>query len=407
MTPAAAPVQRMSPSQQDQSATYSILRGPNKAIDRTQLVGSGTVFPASNPQVILQPINVGLIKRYIIGVSGTITNTGSTTITLTDWGLANLFANGGIQYTDLNNYLRVNTSGKHLTFISNAKRKRPYFGTYSSNAVGTVTATNLSQMINVNPASWPVFSAPQTIATGESGNFTAWFELPLSYSNSDLRGAIWANVLTAVQQIQLTFNTAAVTANPNANDFAVYSGAAGSAGNISSVSYTVYQQYLDQLPRGQNGAVILPQLSLSTVYELKTTQFQGMTENQEFQIGYANQRSFISTLLEYNSTGASGGRLYGTDMNYLALLAANATYIWKVPPLLQAAFSRDHLTIDNPAGVYYMPTRENNIASLQYGNIQLVLNPITASAASTANVMWEDFALLNTLQSGPSLASGS
>src|ERR1035437_7900224 len=183
----------------DIQATQAIV---GSAVMRQQLVASATIFPASNPQAIIQPINVGLVLRYIIEVAGTITNTGSTTITLTDTGLANLFGPNGVVYTDLNNYQRINTSGLHLTLVANAKRRRPMGATFQTNMLGTVTATNLSEMLNVNPAAWPVYSAPQTITTGNSGAFRALFELPLAYSNKDLRGAIWANVLNAVQQIR-------------------------------------------------------------------------------------------------------------------------------------------------------------------------------------------------------------
>lgn len=402
--PAQAPA-KLSPQQQDQMATRAILAS---AVDRIQLVDTSTVFPASNPTLIIQPINVGLIKRFTIIVSGTIANSGSTTISLTDFGLANLFGQGGVQYTDLNNYLRINTSGAHLSLVANAKRRRPYGGTSEWNSVGVTTATNLSEMLNVNPASWGVFQAPATIAASASGTFRAVFELPLAYADDDLRGAVWANVLNAVQQITLTFNNQVVTAAPNDNTFAVYSGAAGSAGSITSASVTIYQEYLDQLPKANSPGgltTILPALSLSTVYELKSTIQSAITPNQEFYIPYANQRSFISTFVTYNNNGQSTGRLLGTDVAYWALLAANASYIWKLDPLTCALKSREHLTTDLPSGTYYFPTRRKNIATLQFGNLQLTLNASTAAAGAYANVMWEDFALQNTLQSGPSLAS--
>lgn len=396
---------RMTPQQQDAIATRAILAS---AVDRIQLVAAEQVFPASNPVLIIQPINVGLIKRYTIVVSGTITNTGTTTITLTDWGLANIFGQGGVQYTDLNNYLRVNTSGAHLTVLAGAKRRRAYGSTVQDNTDGIQSASFLSKVYNVPPALWGVFQGSQTIATGTSAPFRAAFELPLAYTDDDLRGAVWANVLNAVQQITLTFNQQAVVALTADTNFAVYSGPAGSAGNITSATVTVYQEYLDQLPKtsGPQGVTtVLPALSLSTVYELKSTLFSAITANQEFYIPYANQRSFISTFMTFNHDGLADGRFLGSDLNYLALLAANASYIWKLDPLTVAMKSRDHLNGDLPAGTYYFPTRRKNIATLQFGNLQLTLNANTATPSGYANVMWEAFALQNTLQSGASLAS--
>lgn len=397
---------RMTPQQQDAIATRAILAA---AVDRIQLVASENVSPASNPVLIVQPINVGLIKRYTIVCTGTITNSGTTVLSLSDWGLANIFAQGGIQYTDLNNYLRVNTSGAHLTLLAQAKRRRAYGSTVTDNFTDPVDNFS-SKMTQVPPAFWGVFQAVPQIPVGTSEPFRAVFELPLSYTDDDLRGAVWANVLNAVQQITLTVNQQAVTADPADINFAVYHGAAGAAGSISAIKITVYQEYLDQLPRAntpQGATTILPALSLSTVYELKSTLFSSITPNQEFYIPYANQRSFISTFATFGNDGSLLGRVRGTDVNYWALLAANSSYIWKLDPLTVTMKSRDHLNSDLPAGTYYFPSRRKNIATLQYGNLQLTLNANVATPAGYVNVMWEAFALQNTLQSGPSLASGS
>jgi len=211
-----------------------------------------------------------------------------------------------------------------------------------------------------------------------------------------------------VQQLTFQFNTAAVTAAPNDDNFAIYSGAAGSAGSISSATITIYQEYLDQLPVsnvGGKATTVLPALSLSTVYELKTTLFNALSANQENYFPYANQRSFLSTVATFNSDGTNTGRALGTDIIYWALLAANATYIWKLDGITTALKAQDELTQGLPSGTYYFPTRRKNIATAQFGNLQLTLDPSVATANGYVNVMWEAFALKNTLQSGPSLAS--
>lgn len=399
---AAAP--QMSITQQDQMATQAILK---RAVNRYQLVGSTTLTPASNPIWLLQPINIGLIKRFIIVCSGTITNTGSQTLTLTDAGLSNIFGVGGVQYTDLNNYLRVNTTGQHLTLLAYAKNRRPKYATGDFN---TVDGNNQSQMLNVPPALWPVLVAPPTITTGAgSGTFRAMFELPLAYSDKDLRGAIWANVLTAVQQLQLTINQNIVAAGTGDPTFAVYSGPTGAAGSITSITMEVYQEYLDQLPQAQAGGritTLLPQLSLSTAYEIKSLVQQNIAPNQENYFSYTNQRSFLSTFVRYNNNGGNG-LAEGTDISYWALVSANSTYLWKLDPLTLTALSRDHLEVDLPSGTYYMDSRKRAIATLQFGNIQLALNPSTANTGAYMNIMLEAFAPLNTLQNGPGLISGN
>jgi P3 major capsid protein len=403
---AAAPLnpQQLQQQQKNQDAQITAMI-TSSAVMRKQNVGSATVYPAVQAQVIIQPINVGLVLRYMIELTGTITNTGSTTITLTDTGLANIFGPNGVQYTDLNNYPRLNTSGLHLSMIANAKRRRPMGATPQNNVSN---GNNLSQLSNVGPAYWPVFQCAQTIASGSSAPFRAVLELPLAYSNKDLRGAEWANVLNAVQQITLTFSTAICAAGTADTTYAIYSGATGSAASITSCTYNIVMHYYDQLPKvqGQGGQIqtLLPQLSLSTIYELKQLRNTNIPANQEFYYPYTNQRSFLSTFAVFNNSGLAAGRTLGTDTNYWALLAANSTYVWKLDPLEVTRESREALLGDLPAGMYYFSSRDHNIATLQYGNVQLTLNANTTTANSFLDVMLEDFALLNTLQSGPSLS---
>jgi hypothetical protein len=400
-----APAQQMSPAQQNAMARQAILNPNGPTINRIQQIGATTFYPAQNPVWNPQPVNIGLIKRFIVRCTGTISNTGSTTIALTDIGLANLFGQGGFQYTDLAGNLRVNTSGAHLSLISNAKRRGPFGATYQVNQTNPTTATQLSQMLNVAPAAWPVFTAPQTIASGTSGNFSAYFEIPLAYSDDDLRGSVYANVLSAVQQLQLTANQQPVTANPNDNTFAVYSGAAGSAGSITSMSCTVYQVYLDQLPSGNNGQPTLPMMDLSLQYQLMSTPFQNIPQNQEFQVQLTNFRKFISVFAVFNNNGTNTGRTAGTDMSYIALQAANNLYITRQDPYTLVTATRDALSTDLPLGTYYLDSRRKNLQTIQFGNLQYTFNPSTSTNASYIIAMWEMFAPLNISNTGASLAS--
>lgn len=371
-----------------------------QSVNMLQPFTTQTVFPANQPSLTLVPNFVGLIKRFYLEFTGTIANTGPTTITLTQWGLSNLISN--IIYTDPQNNQRHNTLGLHLSLLSCAKRNRP-FGT--ALPVNTNNANSVASMFNVPTANWPVFQAPLTIATGTSGTFRAVFELPLAYSDTDLRGAVYSNLVNATQNIQVTFNPQAVTANPADDTYAVYSGAATSAGNISSITCTAYQEYLYQLPTAGDGTPILPGIDLSTVYQLKNTNNIGITANQNFNYSYANFNSFVSTIGLFNSTGTNAGNLVGSDVNYWQLTAANLTAIWKKDPLLVAQDSRERILFDMPKGGYYFDSRLAPILTNQFGNVQLTLNPLAGGANATLQVLVEYFASLNTAGAGGSLAS--
>ena len=374
-----------------------------KAITMVQNIYSATIAPASNPVISnLIPRNVGIIKKFVVEIAGTLTNGAGGTATLTDGGLANIIQN--VTFYDLNNNLRINTNGLHLSLLANAKRRRPYAATSQWNTIYTTGGVNnVSQMLNVPPALWPVLSAPATIAASTAGTFRAVFEIPIAYSDDDLRGAIFANVINSTMNLQITFNqNAMVGAAPADYTTAVYQ---GSTGVFTSATVNVYQVYLDQIPTNpKTGQAILPQTDLSTVYELKSTNIgQVPTANQDLPIPFTNFRSFFSAFVIYNNNGAATGRLLGSDINYFSLTTANYTNIFKYDPLYAAMIARDIIGEDLPAGMYYFSFRRQPIWTTQYGNQQINLNPITVNAGAYVNVYWEDMALQNTLSGATSL----
>jgi hypothetical protein len=260
-------------------------------------------------------------------------------------------------------------------------------------------------MMNVPPASWPILQGPTSITSGESATVRAVFEVPLCYSDDDLRGAQYYNLINATANLQLTLNPNVVTSNPNDNTFACYSGAAGSAGSVTSATVTVYQQLLTQLPTDQNGNVILPTLDIGQLYEVKNIAIGGLTQNQENNAPYTNFRSFYSTFAIFNNNGTNSGRTFGTDMNYWALKAANTIQIFQIDPLLAAQRSREEMMIDLPAGTYYFPSRRQPINTTQVGNMNLILNPSSVNAGGTGyiQVMYEDFGSQNTIANAAAL----
>jgi hypothetical protein len=395
MNPAAAI--QVNPFQQNAQNRALVLA---QSVNMFQYITSTTIFPSSNPQWNVQPRFVGLIKRFYVVVTGTINNSGSTTISLTDYGVANILSN--VIYTDPANNQRHNTLGLHLALLATAKRRMPFAASIQAN---TALGNNLSQGTNAPPASWGVHQAPQTIAASANGTFRTVYEIPLAYSDQDLRGAVYSNLVNATQNLTLTANQNPVTANPADNTYAVYSGAAGSAGSITSLTFTLYQEYLDQLPQGQNGQPILPGIDLSTIYQLKNTNFTAITNNQAFYVAYNNFNSFLSTFAIYNNSGTNSGRTYGSDVTWWQLVAANLTNLWQIDPLVATQLSRDHIHEDLPSGTYYFPSRAKPLLTNQYGNLQLALTPSTAGAGATLQVMWEYMASLNTAGSGGSLAS--
>ena len=353
-----------------------------QSVEMTQTIYSTTVTPANQNVLNIVPRNVGLIKGFVVEVSAVVTNNATNPLALSDFNIANILSQ--VVFTDLNNNVRINTSGWHLEFIDTAKRNR-VFGSSQPSDSPIKYGSN-----------WNVKSAPATIAASGTGTVTQKYWVPLAYSDQDLRGSVYGNVVNATMNLQLTLNTN-VSITSGDSTLNIYT---GNPSTLTSATVTVYQVYLDQLPQGKQGPV-LPILDLSTVYELKNTTFSGIVANQEFSMQYSNFRDFLSTfMIYYNGTA----RATGADISYLALQSANFTNIFKVDPYLQAMRTRNKVSTDFPPGVYYFDHRNKPLATTQYGNLELVMNPSTAGASAYCLVGYEDFALMNTITQAGSLA---
>lgn len=365
------------------------------AQEMKQQIFSGSFNPATQSVINIVPRNVGMIKGFWVKIVATVTNNdGANAVTQTDFSGLNLL--NQVTFTDLQNNQRVLTTGWHLGFVATVKRKFPY----------GVAITNAATDDPVGyGANWVINAATNPIAKGGgTGTVTQWFWIPLAYSDEDYRGAIYANVYNATMNLQLTLNTTNFSVATGADStLAVYHGSANANVVPNPVVITVYQVYMDQIPQGQGGP-ILPIQDLSTIYELKNTNFTAITAGQDFPMQYSNFRDFISTFAIYNHDATiDTGRGVGADINYWALQAANFTKIFQVEPALVALWTRNLMQTDNPKGVYYFSSRKKPINSNQYGNIQLVVNPITAAASAYALVGYEDFGLVNVLPVAGSL----
>lgn len=361
-----------------------------------QQIFNTTVVPANQSVVNVTPRMVGLVMGFWIKVVASIKNStgGGTAVTPTDFGASNLLSQ--IQFTDLNNLIRVQTTGWHLNFLNTVKGRAPYGQAFLNS---TMDGINTSGAYGAN---WTVISEPASIADTVTSTVTMWYYLPLSYTDGDYRGSVFANVVNATMNLQLTINTTPVGASTTDTTSLVYAGAAG-AGSNQSTTITVYQDYLDQLPMS-NSQFVLPMLDLSTIYEIKNTTFTGLVASNDYPMQYPNFRDFLSTFCIYNSNPATAtGRGVGADVNYFALQAANLTNIFKMEPSLIALRTRNLLQSDFPKGVYYFGFRNRPIATTQYGNMQLVINPITAAAGAYTMIGWESFGLQNVITQAGSL----
>lgn len=378
---------QMSPAQLQQINMAARMAVLSNAVEMTQQISSQSVVPATQNILNIVPRNVGLIKGFIVEVTGTLTNGAGSTATQTPFGAANVLSN--ITFQDLNNQVRINTTGWHVAMLNSAKQGFGYGGAY---------APNLPMGYGNN---WTVQSLPATVAASTDAAVRQIYYVPLAYSADDLRGSIYAAVVNATMNLQLTLNLTPFTAAGDPTP-CVYAGNAGNWKAATPVTVTVYQVYLDQIPRGDQGP-ILPPLDLNTIYELKQTTLTGIAAAQDFPYAYANYRDFLSTFAVYDNAGVLN---VGSDVNYWSLVSANFTQLFKVTPEIAALNARGVFMADPPRGTYYFDTRRRPINTQQFGNMELNLNASAVTAGASLLVATEAFATVNTIVGGASLSAG-
>lgn len=357
------------------------------AIDVWQQVFSQT-FTGATIQSTVGQINVplkqvGLLKRLVVKVDFSFAQGAAETQTLTKWGPSNIFSQ--IIFNDLSNLTRIQTSGWHMHGLATARRQMAFGAAFTNDSP---VAIGSNYVVN---------KAPSSVTTIQTGRF--FYEIPISYGDFDLRGAVWLNVVNATAQLQLTVNpsfSVASTADPT---LAVYQSSTAQVGNLSSLTVTVYQNYLDQIPQPQ-GKPILPLVDLSYAYMLNNTAASSLVANQDNPIPFANFRQFMSMFLIYDNNSVLNA---GTDITSFALQAANSLNLFKMDPFMASLLTREYISDDFPAGSYYFDFRKRPVNTIQYGNMQLTVNPSTVNQPAQFLIGYESLSALSQVTQAGSL----
>jgi hypothetical protein len=374
--------------QNDAAAAYIIGACPTVIQKIASITQSQFPYTAGQAQVINVPItNVGLIKRFWLRIQANVQQGAAETQTLQPLGPSNFLSQ--IILSDLSNLIRINTTGWHLSMINSARRQFPIGAAITSD-------TPLGFGANYN-----LVKAPSSVTA--AANMYMVYEVPCTYSETDLRGGIFANVVNATMNLQLTLNANMFVASGADGVQAVYKSSTAQLGKVNSYTIDVYQEYYDQLPRNQDGSYALPLISLATQYNLLNTSQTGLAVGADQSLPYANFRSYMSTIVGFDNGGTLNA---GSDINYFTLQTANAMQLFKLDPfMVQMLNGRNKINDDWPSGFYYFDHRMRPISTLAYGNIQLNVNPSTVNANALLLVGYEYFSLQNQLANAGSMSS--
>src|SRR6185312_4112235 len=111
----------------------------------------------------------------------------------------------------------------------------------------------------------------------------------------------------------------------------------------------------------------------------------GLVANQENNYGYAQFRSYMSTMALYDNFGTATAAQ--ADVNYFAIQVANSTNIVKWDPFMVALQTREIIGDDFPSqqarALYYFDHRVRPINTDQFGNTLFVINPAQVQAATS------------------------
>jgi hypothetical protein len=323
-----------------------------------QSIYTTTFVPGAQPTVLtIVPRPVGILRRFIVETTVTGTTAGAQTLTRSPFGPANLWSQVG--FWDLSNYQRVNTTGLHLAWLATVRRA----GGAVTGAAFT-TDTPLGFGSNYTPV-----QAPATVAATTPWTVNMIHVIPLQYGDFDLRGAIYAGVINSVTNLQLTFNpNFFMTGTDTILSCFTYTGAVPT---ITSVVVNVYQEFYDQVPQTPHGP-LLPTMDMDWAYLLNNSVMTGIVTGQSFPIPFANFRDYMSRMLIYDNGGTLNA---GTDITNFQLQAANLMNIWQEDTVIRSFRTRELLGDDFPKGTYYFNFRDRPINTIQYGNMQLIVNP--------------------------------
>ncbi len=355
-----------------QAAVLAVAQPMLQQVFQTTIAGNNV----AQGQTLNIPLNnVGLNTKLTVEVTFTIAQAAAEILNRTQFGLANFFSN--VALTDLSNYQRVNTAGWHLAMLAHLRRQMIFGGAYLTDAPMN-TGSN-----------WVVNNAPAAVAGAVT--VRCFFEIPLSYHEYDLRGAIYAQVTSATWRLQLTINpNIVVAANAADATLACYqSSTNANTGIVSNVQIQVYQHYLDQLPMNGNTPVV-PLMSLAWNYLIQNTIAPPIVQGQDVPIPYSNYRTFLSTMAIFDNGGTLNT---GSDINYWGIQAANLVFLEKYDPFMSALRTRNLIGDDPPKGMYIFDHRRKPIMTNQFGNTQLVLNASQVNANASVLLGYEMLAV--------------
>lgn len=322
-------------------------------------------LPGQSTRVKL--FNVGVTTKIYVEVIATydVGTAAATASPKAPWNIANR-----VRLTDYDGTDRVNVSGYQLWVINSLRDKAPYG--YNNGAKSSIL-------------DYPRIDT--TVGTSRQAAFI--IEVPVSYSDSDLRGAMLTQTAVGETWLSIDWNSAFFS---NANADAVFNGAATTTISNVSITANVFQEYL--LPQSIGGQVPLPTLDFMTVYELGGTlkSADNLAVGQEKLLNYPGVRQVIGAYFNFVNGGVMNAA--NVDISRFRLIANGNNVLREYGAKDKLFDQRISLTsnFDLAPGTYFETHQDKPIETALYGNVQYGITPSVVSAGNTyIEVAFESF----------------
>ena len=346
------------------------------------MLGRTPVFARMSPRM------AGLLRKITVRVEVDIKVPAGTTLIPGLFGPAAVV--GNVQFTDLNNNKRIDTTGWHLAALAAVKNRQPPGAAF-------LTDTPLG-FGNEYGQGIAMPSVPNALSSDTVVTVEMVYEVPISYGASDLRGVMYVSTTQATAYLQVEINPLLLQpAGPDANADSVYTYGGTGIPTVASIRVSPWQDYLDQIPLTSAGAVILPTQDMGKLYQLINTTQSGITPNTDFRIDFGNLRTYQSQIVRYKN-----GNAYRTDdIDLFKIEAANMYQFLNIDPKMLSYKTRNALGMDMPPGSYYFDVRNQPVNTTMYGNLAIIMNANSAATGATVETLSEFFS--DTLTQGATI----
>jgi len=349
--------QQMTPQQQNAMARYNLLQ---TGIAMTKRLQPQIGQLGGQIRIPLQRMGIMTGVHLLVSIPVTIATFDSVS-PLAPWNIAQT-----VTYTDFAGVNRTKTNGAQL-WQAQTFKQGDALGLIPNNvsaAGGAVPAMNYDTNILNLPAA--------------NGAGTIYFSIyvPMAYDPaSDLTGAVLTQ--TNVGEHYITVDLPNSLSGADQYKFP-YGPATGVTVN-GGVTIEAFQNYIQ--PQAMSAA-FLPLVDLSTIYGFEGgyTTTANIAANQSTYVNYPNNRSILSTLIQYQN--GNGFTANGADLSGITLVANSNTNFREYSPRILRELQRNMANCDMPNGSYFLTSRRQPILTQLYANVQAKMDILTAAAGS-------------------------